>query len=150
MYAQLGPSILEVTRIRPQAAYTMPVWWCPFCDCSNQFLQDLNTGGARPCAKCGAKVLLSNPEPATPVDRYMAAVSESMVSTMETAGPPGAPGEEISTEASHLSENMRTEPEPPAPVEAATDTPGELVAAPDPPAKAPRTRGIGPSRRGKR
>lgn len=65
MYAQLGTEVREIFRTGGRTASTTPLWWCPFCDCSNQLRLDTPTGAARPCGKCGATVLLTKPAPAS-------------------------------------------------------------------------------------
>ena len=115
MYAQLGIEVREIIRTRPQAAYTQPVWWCPFCDCGNQFLQDMSTGGAKPCAKCGALVLLSKPEPVLTTENLSTAVEAIRDAPMERL--PDTPEEAGITTAEVVEAppiEAAPEPEPPA------------------------------------
>lgn len=55
MFAILIDTVREVVRFRKAVAFAKAVWWCPFCDHSNQLAQDVD-GSLRPCAKCEARI----------------------------------------------------------------------------------------------
>ena len=61
MLAELGGQRREIIRNRPAQAFASAVWWCPFCDTSNQVKLHNVTGDPLPCGKCGAQVIRGVP-----------------------------------------------------------------------------------------